>query len=121
MSGEGRRVEPQSAGVKVPCLNLLGDSPIGLIHKLAGPPVLADKAYAGASGEAEYKKDKESAKAFNRGLSKIRVKVEHAFARLKTWRVIAGIFPYRWERLGDFMWALAVVYNMNRENSEAKR
>ena len=89
--------------------------------------VLADKAYAGASGEKEhllrpikrnetaYKDDKESAKAFNRGLSKVRVRVEHCFARLKTWKVLSGIFPMRWQRLGEVVRALAVVHNKNRE------
>lgn len=96
------------------------------LRPLMGQLVLADKAYAGARGEAQYllrplkrgenayKGDKDQAKAFNRGLSKVRVRIEHVFARLKTWRVLAGIFPYRWERLGEVIRALAVVHNMNR-------
>ena len=59
--------------------------------------VLGDKAYAGGLGEGEYllrpikrgetayKQDKPTAKEFNRRLSRIRVRIEHVFARLKTW------------------------------------
>jgi hypothetical protein len=94
--------------------------------------VLADKAYAGAKGEGEwllrpikrgetaYKQDKESAKAFNRGLSKIRVRVEHAFARLKTWKVLSGMFPFKWTRLGEVTRAIAVIHNLNRVAAGAK-
>jgi hypothetical protein len=105
----------------------------GRLKPLFDQLVLADKAYAGASGEKEhllrpikrgetaYMEDKEKAKEFNRGLSKVRVKVEHAFARLKTWRALAGIFPYRWQRLGGVVRALAVVHNLNREMGGVQR
>jgi hypothetical protein len=95
--------------------------------------VLADKAYAGAAGENEhllrpvkrgelaYKADPEKAKQFNRELSRKRVRVEHVFARLKTWRVLSGIFPFRWQRLGEVVRALAVVHNLNREMTGAVR
>lgn len=98
----------------------------GLKH-LFDQLVLADKAYAGAAGEnvhllrpikrgeKAYKEDPDKAKAFNRSLSKVRVGVEHVFARLKTWRVFAGLFPFKWNRLGEFARAIAVVHNMNRE------
>jgi hypothetical protein len=87
----------------------------------------ADKAYAEAAGEGTsllrpvkrgeraYTENPEQAKAFNRGLSKIRVRVEHVFARLKTWRVLSGLFPYRWPRLGEVVRALAVVHNLDQQ------
>ena len=105
----------------------------GRLKPLFDQLVLADKAYAGAKGEHEnlfrpikrnetaYKEDKEKAREFNRGLSKVRVKVEHVFARLKAWRALAGIFPYRWQRLGEVVRALAVVHNMNREMTGVQR
>jgi hypothetical protein len=43
------------------------------------------------------------------------VKVEHAFARRKSFKVLQGLFPYRWQRLGDVVRALAVVCNLNRQ------
>ena len=52
---------------------------------------------------------------FNQELGKRRVKVEHVFARLKTFKVLQGLFPYRWERLGGIVRALAVVHNLNRQ------
>ncbi|MGT2494765.1 transposase family protein [Cupriavidus basilensis] len=51
------------------------------------------------------------AKAHNAALSKIRVRIEHGFARLKTWKVLSGFFPDHWTRLGDVVQALAVVHN----------
>jgi hypothetical protein len=104
----------------------------GLKH-LVGHLVLADKAYVGASGEGEqlvrpvkrgeraYLENPEKAKAFNRALSKTRVRVEHVFARLKTWRVLSGLFPYRWPRLGEVVRALAVVLNADRTAPESVR
>lgn len=97
------------------------------IRDLLSTLVLADKAYAGAEGEGlallrpikrgetPWRQDKEQAKAFNAQLSKKRVKIEHVFARLKTWRVLSGIFPYRWQRLGEIIRAIAVIHNMERE------
>lgn len=87
--------------------------------------MLADKAYAGATGEGSallrpIKKGERAwkepgAARFNEELGKKRVKVEHVFARLKTFRALQGLFPYRWERLGDIVRALAVVHNLNRQ------
>jgi DDE superfamily endonuclease len=88
--------------------------------------ILADKAYAGANGEnlnllrpikrneASYKANKEGSKKFNRDLSKIRVKVEHVFARIKTWNVLKGIFPFNANRCGEVVKAIAVLHNLNR-------
>ena len=41
-----------------------------------------------------------AAQAFNAELSRRRVRIEHVFARLKTFRVLQGLFPYRGEQLG---------------------
>jgi len=88
--------------------------------------VLADKAYAGAIGEGEmlvrpvkrnetaWREDKDTAKAGNRALSKALVRIEHCFARLKVWKILSGLFPYRWTKLGDVVLALAVVHNVIR-------
>ena len=85
--------------------------------------VLADKAYVGARGEgqillrphrrsdAAYKADKDSAKAFNRALSKIRVKVEHVFAQMKNFRVLSNLFPFHPDRYGEVFRAVAVIHN----------
>lgn len=88
--------------------------------------MLADKAYVGAAwegqtllrpikrGEQAYRLAPEAARIFNRTLSRIRVKVEHCFARLKTWRVLQGLFPYRASRYGEFVKAIAMLHNLNR-------
>lgn len=89
--------------------------------------VLGDKAYAGGHGEgvtlfrptkrneSAYHSDKHAAKERNRQISRVRVRIEHVFARLKCWRVIAGIFPYHWSNLGIVVKALAVLHNLARE------
>lgn len=89
--------------------------------------VLGDKAYAGGHGEgvtlfrptkrneSAYYSDKRAAKERNRQISRVRVRIEHVFARLKCWRVIAGIFPYHWSKLGVVVKSLAVLHNLARE------
>ena len=65
-----------------------------------------------------YREDKEAAKGYNRGLSKIRVRVEHVFAKMKTWKVLSGMFPFKWQRLGVVMRGIAVLHNWNLELKE---
>lgn len=67
-------------------------------------PALGDKAYAGARGEGSvlfrpirrnevrWKQDRETCRLANRALSRSRVRVEHAFARIKAFRVLSGQF-----------------------------
>jgi hypothetical protein len=94
----------------------------GVFH-LLDRPVLGDKAYAGAVGEhvvllrpvrrneRACRDDKETAKRFNRTLSRRRVRDEHVFARLKTFRVLRDVFPFHPDRLGTVFAALAFVNN----------
>jgi hypothetical protein len=89
--------------------------------------VLADKAYAGGNGEGQhllrpikhnetaYKAKPDESREFNRKLSKLRVRIEHVFARLKTWRILSGLFQYKWQRLSEFVRVIAVIHNLNRE------
>ena len=89
-----------------------------------GTLILADKAYAGAHDEGAgllrpIKRGERAAKlpaaqAFNAELSRRRVRIEHVFARLKTFRVLQGLFPYRGEQLGTVLRAIALVHNLNR-------
>ena len=95
----------------------------GATHATLKQVVLADKAYVGAKGEgqlllrphrrsdAAYKADKDSAKTFNRALSKIRVKVEHVFAQMKHFRVLSNLFPFHPNRYGEVFRAVAVIHN----------
>ncbi len=85
--------------------------------------ILADKAYAGATGEgtllfrpvrrneAEWKADPEAAKEKNRQLSKRRVRIEHAFARLKTWRIIHHYYPMKPMSFATTVKAIAFINN----------
>jgi len=87
--------------------------------------VLADKAYAGGTGEwqrlfrpirkneAKWKQDPVKAKAWNRELSKRRVKIEHVFAQLKTWRIIHHYFPQSPETYSTVLKAIAFIHNLN--------
>lgn len=89
--------------------------------------ILADKAYAGAKREwlnlyrplkrceLEYKQDKDAAKAYNKGLSQVRVRVEHVFASLKTWRALQGLFAWKATRYAEVIKAVCVLHNLNRE------
>ena len=44
-----------------------------------------------------------AAQAFNAELSRRRVRIEHVFARLRAFRVLHGLFPYRGEQLGTVL------------------
>jgi hypothetical protein len=91
-----------------------------------GSTVLADKAYAGAVGEGTtlfrpakrnenaWRNDPAGAKEANRALSKKRVRIEHLFARLKTWRIIGQRFPNRLNTLDDVFKAIAYIHNLSR-------
>lgn len=94
-------------------------------------PVLGDKAYAGGSGEGKvlfrpvkrnecaYKADVDGCTAANRQLSKVRVKVEHVFAGLKTFRIIQGLFTLHPDRFGDVVRAASVLHNANLDERNA--
>jgi len=95
--------------------------------------ILADRAYAGAKGEGEglsrplkkgetaYREDPEATKEFNRTLSKTRVKVEHVFARLKSWRALQGLFAWKADRYAEIVRAVSVLYNLNLEFASLAR
>jgi len=85
--------------------------------------ILADRAYAGAIGdgsflhrpacknETSYKADMFKAKEQNRRLSLKRVKIEHLFASLKTWRIIHHYFPQHLETYSNVFKAIAFIHN----------
>ena len=89
-----------------------------------GALILADKAYVGAFKEGEgllrpLKRGDRAAKlpaaqAFNTELSRRRVRIEHVFARLKTFRVLQGLFAYRGEQLSTVLRAITLAHNLNR-------
>lgn len=97
------------------------------ISDLMNHLILADKAYAGAIDEGKslvrpfkrcenaYKKDPLCAKSFNRNLSKVRVKVERVFARLKSWRALQGLFAFHAKRYAEIVKAVSVLHNLNLE------
>jgi hypothetical protein len=87
-------------------------------------PVLADKAYAGARVEGDmlfrpvkrnekrWHDDPLHAKAYNSILGRWRVLVEHAFARMKTFRILQGMFSLRVDKLADTFRAIAIIVNI---------
>ncbi len=87
-------------------------------------PVLADKAYAGAKAEGDrlfrplkrnekrWRENPQQAKSYNRLHGRWRVLVEHAFARMKTFRILRGMFSLRAEKLADVFKAVALIVNI---------
>lgn len=92
--------------------------------------VPADKAYAGGKGEnevlfrpirrneAKWKNDQESAKQNNRDLSKRRIKIEHVFARMKSWRILHHFYPMRPENFALTFKAVAYLNNLGLAENE---
>jgi len=86
--------------------------------------ILADKAYVGPTGErsvlfrpikkneGQWKRNPVRAKAWNKQLSKRRVKIEHVFAHLKTWRIIHHYFPQSPDTYSTVLKAIAFIYNL---------
>lgn len=85
--------------------------------------ILADRAYAGATGDGSFLKrpirrnetlfklDPEKAREHNRQLSLKRMKIEHLFARLKTWRIIHHYFPQNPETYSTIFKAITFIHN----------
>lgn len=83
--------------------------------------MLADKAYVGINNErlvspirrsdTVFKNNHVASLEFNRNLSKKRIKIEHVFAQLKTWRIIHHYFPSNPERYSTVFTAIAVIHN----------
>ena len=99
-----------------------------LRHRLSRP-TLGDKAYAGGTGEGEllfrpirrnekaWKENNATSRSFNRHLSSIRVRVEHAFARIKAFRVLVGQFHLGLGSYDTVFRAVAFVCNMRRHHA----
>ena len=103
------------------------DAEFSSVKNVLYKPVLADKGYAGGTGEnqllfrpakrneSEYKSDETSAKTFNARLSRHRVKVEHVFGHLKQFKILANLFPLHKNRYGLCFRLVALVHNLNLE------
>lgn len=97
-----------------------------------GAAVLADKAYSGGLGEGTvlfrpvrrnevaWKSDPKEAKAANALLSKRRVRIEHVFAQLKTWRIIHHYYPMRPSTYATTFKAIAFIHNLNKSNKSQR-
>ena len=95
--------------------------------------VLADKAYVGGNGEGtvlfrpirrnerQWRDDETAAKSYNAALSKRRVRIEHLFARLKTWRIIHHYYPMRPETYSTTFKAIAYIHNLQVPDKQARR
>jgi hypothetical protein len=105
------------------------DRELPRVRPLLTCPTLGDKAYAGGSGEWEtlfrpvrrnetaWKRDNEASRSFNRRLSSVRVRVEHAFARIKSFRVLAGQFQLGVDRYACVFAAVAFVCNIRLDRA----
>ncbi len=80
-------------------------------------PILADKAYVGLThfnvttpvkrNDKPYKKD-------NKVSSSKRIKVEHVFASLKSWRILKQLHFYDRKMIGMIFQGLVNIYNLNQ-------
>ena len=94
------------------------------VEHLLDRPTLGDKAYAGGKGEGAilfrpikrnetaWKTDKDECRSSNRELSKKRVRIEHVFARMKTFRILRDMFPCSPDRFGSVFKAIAYIHNL---------
>ena len=85
--------------------------------------VLGAKAYASADGEdivlqrpvkrneRLYRQHPYEARIWNGVINPLRVRIEHVFARIKSFAILANTFPLHRSRLGVVVRAVAVVFN----------
>lgn len=105
---------------------VIWDRNVAQVQPLLDRPVLGDKAYVGAKlegkglirplrrNEGAYKTQPEPAKAFNRALSRRRVRIEHVMASLKRFRILGGRFSLALEWYPLVMKAVALVHNLEQ-------
>jgi hypothetical protein len=103
---------------------VIWDREFDAIRPYLDRPVLADKAYAGVKAEGDmllrpvkrnetlWRENPPNAKAYNRLLGRWRVLVEHAFARIKSFRILRGMFSLRVDKLADVFKAVALIVNI---------
>lgn len=104
------------------------------VHELKLIPhcrILADKAYAGAKmenirlfrpvrrHERACRENKAKAKADNRALSRLRVRVEHVLASLKRFRILRDRFPLALDWYTPCMHLVALLHNLEIRFKEA--
>jgi hypothetical protein len=106
---------------------VIWDREFDAIRPYLDRPVLADKAYAGARAEGDrlfrpvkrnekrWRDDPLHAKDYNSILGRWRVLVEHAFARMKTFRILQGMFSLRVDKLAATFRAIAMIVNIMLE------
>lgn len=93
------------------------------LQPLLKTTVFGDKTCAGAAGEGSvlqrpvkrnerrFKETPCAARIWNCMISTLRVRIEHVFARLKSFAILARTFALYWSRLACVVGALAVIYN----------
>ena len=84
--------------------------------------IIADKAYVGLSdcnvltpeknNHKVYKENKSLYAKLNQELSKLRIKVEHMFAKIKVFRIVNGYYNSR-EKLGLLLNIICKIINLN--------
>ncbi len=85
---------------------------------------MADKAYVGLThcnvttpvkrNDKPYKKDKLKTKEDNKALSSKRIKVEHVFASLKSWRILKQLHFYNRKMIDMIFQGLVNIYHLNQ-------
>ena len=96
-----------------------------IMDKVSGNTMLGDKAYVGLErfnvitpskrNEKRYKMDKEKAKFINKIVSRERIKVEHCFAKLKSYRVLTKPVYWARKKIAMFVKAIANIINLQVE------
>ena len=86
--------------------------------------ILGDKGYSGLSeynvtipikrNELVYKENKSLIKSKNKELSSKRIKIEHVFAYIKSYRIMQRLNYYSKDKIEILFNAMANIYNLNQ-------
>ena len=86
--------------------------------------ILGDKAYIGLRkqqvevpikrNQEPYKNNKEASKQSNHWMNKHRVKIEHVFAEMKSFRILKQLHYYSLEKINRIFYAVGVICNLRK-------
>ena len=86
--------------------------------------IIGDKGYSGLKelkveipikrNELKYKDNKDLSKANNKNLSSRRIKIEHVFAYIKSYRVMQRLNYYSKDKIDILFNAIANIYNLSQ-------
>ena len=96
-----------------------------LIHKInKNLNILGDKGYSGLKdyhlnspikrNEIKYKENKELSKKNNKNLSSKRIKIEHVFSYIKSFRIMQRVNYYTKDKIEILFNSISTIYNLSQ-------